>query len=67
MEVTVSLHGSTAVSGTASTLTSANADDVNSAAEPDRVCPAPVEAPSGEELTLQLAPKSTTVGEWELR
>ncbi len=67
LEVTVSLHGSTAVSGIARTLTSANADDVNSAAEPDRVCLAPVDAPSGEEFTLQLAPKSTTVGLWELR
>ena len=61
MEVTVRLRDAETSGGVLRVLTSENADDVNSAAEPGRVAPVEHCLPGGSEITLTLPPTSTAV------
>ncbi len=59
-EITVRLHAGAAATGTLRILTADEADDVNSAATPEKVClSAEEQIPCGEEFTLTLPAKST--------
>jgi len=66
VEVGVSLQGARATAGELRVLTSANADDVNSAQQPDKLCSVLAEVASGDEFVIRLAPKSIAVAVWQL-